>query len=66
MRNDKEAIAFFEECGFRVVQVTVDDFYMLVPNDKEEEAKYGVPCLSPHAMEAISERLKVYAPSPKA
>lgn len=53
----QKAISLFEAAGFRVVHAAQDDFYMLVPNSKAEQADFGVPVLSPRAMQALDNAL---------
>lgn len=48
--------ALFQAAGFRVVYVTNEDLFMLVPDDEEKKV-YGIPLFSIRAFERMESIL---------
>lgn len=55
------AVNMFKDVGFRVVHSIAnksqEEMYILVPEDKKEDAEYGAFVMSSRAMEAINTYL---------
>jgi hypothetical protein len=54
------AIKFFDSVEYKIIDMDQDDFFLLVPKNKEELRKYGTACLSPEGMTRIGELLSKF------